>query len=121
VKQQNNDNTMNRISIAQATVSPGPLFEVTSPDGDVLHLYHVATQVVTSDGRHFVHEYQPFGRGAEAKALAFCAKVSDRGSIDLSRGWLEIFPSSLEDRLGQFGEQWQHEAEERFAATGSIW
>jgi len=114
-------NEATRLSVTATALLPGPLFEEISEEGDLFHFYYVALEVEVTDGRRFVHFHQVAGFSARSEMEAFEAKVKARGEIVVENGWTETEEGpSLEERLGAYGIEWQLEARERHAVTGSF-
>ena len=89
-------------------VSEGPYFDERCEDGiEARFNYFVTTSTWAGE---FVHP-QPFRQRFDAQQ--FAAKVMVAGQVYLDH-WIEAeVPESLEERLGEFGTEWQREQEER--------
>ena len=89
-------------------VSEGPYFEERCEDGiNTRFDYFVTTSTWAGE---FVH---PKAFRHRFDAQCFAAKVMVAGHVNLDH-WLETeLPESLEERLGEFGTEWQREQEER--------
>lgn len=87
----------------------GPLFE-RLVEGDVLIVCNWLVGIVVG-AASYVHPHV-FAHRADAEA--FAAKVNARRTVDLTFWILDETPS-LEERLGEFGIEWQLEQEDRRA------
>lgn len=86
----------------------GPYYEERCEDGKSTRFDYFVTASTWSG--EFTHP-QAFRHRFDAQR--FAAKVMVAGCIDLDR-WVEAEqPESLEERLGEFGTEWQREQQER--------
>lgn len=86
----------------------GPYYEERCEDGKATRFdYFVTASTWSGD---FTHP-QAFRHRLDAQR--FAAKVISVGHVNLDH-WVEAeLPESLEERLGEFGSEWQREQEDR--------